>query len=330
MSVDRDEPGRPPLRAAGRWLLGSSTRVMLLVVALLVVAGTWLSPGHFLTAANVGVFASAAAVPLFVTIAAAVGLLGGVIDLSIGSMAGFGAAVFAELLLHGLSYVAATILALGAGLAVGLVNATACVVFGANSLLATIGMLTALQGLILVVLTNASVPAFIPGLYSFTGEQWHGIPVLLVCVLAAGGLAAVALGRTRYGRHVRAAGGGERASRRAGIAVGRLQFGLFLLTALFACVGGILYVGQVGAAQTTLGVGLELQIYAPVLLGGYSLTRGGVGSVVGALTAVFALELLGNVLNLRGVDPSWQDIAIGVIIIGAVYADGLRGGERFE
>jgi ribose/xylose/arabinose/galactoside ABC-type transport system permease subunit len=313
-----------------RSVLGSSTRVLLVAVALIIVAGLWLAPGHFLTTANVGVFASAATVPLFVTVAAAVGLLGGVVDLSIGSMAGFGAAVFAVLLTHGSSYVAATVLALCCGLAVGIANGTACVIFGANPLLATIGMLTALQGLILVVLNNMSVSAFVPGLYSFTNELWHGIPVMLLLVLAVGAGAAAVLSYTRYGRHVRAAGGGDRAARRVGIPVGRLRFGLFILTALFACVGGILYVGQDGAAQTTLGMGLELQIYAPVLLGGYSLTRGGVGNIMGALTAVFALELLGNLLDLRGVDPSWQNVVVGVVIIAAVLGDGLRGGERFE
>jgi ribose/xylose/arabinose/galactoside ABC-type transport system permease subunit len=323
-----------PDQARSAWsprsLLGGSTRVLLLGVIVIIVAGLVLAPGHFLTTANVGVFAGAAVVPLFITIAAAVGLLGGVIDLSIGSMAGFGAAVFAVLLTHGFSYATAIAVTLCCALAVGLVNGTVCVVFGANPLLATIGMLTALQGLILVTLNNQSVSAFVPGLYSFTNELWHGIPVLLVLITVIGAGGAAALRYTRYGRHVRAAGGGERASRRAGIQVGRLRFGLFLLTALFACVGGIIYVGQDGAAQTTLGMGLELQIYAPVLLGGYSLTRGGVGNVMGALTAVFGLELIGNLLDLRGVDPSWQNIIVGVIIITAVLGDGLRGGERFE
>lgn len=313
-----------------RQVLSSSTRVLLVGVALIVVAGVLLSPRHFLTTANVAVFAGAAAVPLLITIAAAVGLLGGVIDLSIGSMAGFAAAVFAVLLTHHFSYVAALAATLSCALAVGLINATVCVRLGANPLLATIGMLTALQGLLLVVLNNLSVSAFIPGLYTFANEQWHGIPVLLVLIAIVGGGTAAAMSHTRYGRHIRAAGGGEQASRRAGIAVGRLRVGLFLLTALFACIGGIIYVGQDGAAQTTLGMGLELQIYAPVLLGGYSLTRGGVGNVMGALTAVFGLELVGNVLNLRAIDPSWQNIIVGVVIIAAVFADVLRGGERFE
>jgi ribose transport system permease protein len=324
-----------PARETAAWwsarrLLGSSTRVLLAGVALIIVIGLGLAPGHFLTSANVATFAGAAEVPLFITIAAAVGLLGGVIDLSVGSMAGFGAAVFAVLLTHHFSYATAIAVTLGCALAVGAVNGVVCVLFEANPLLATIGMLTALQGLILVVLGSTSVSAFIPGLYRFTNETWHGIPVLLVLIAVIGAGAAAALTYTRYGRHVRAAGGGERAARRVGIPVGRLRFGLFLATALFACVGGIIYVGQDGAAQTTLGMGLELQIYAPVLLGGYSLTRGGVGNVMGALTAVFGLELIGNLLDLRGVDPSWQNIIVGVVIIVAVLADGLRGGERFE
>ncbi|MGH3301815.1 MAG: ABC transporter permease [Streptosporangiaceae bacterium] len=304
--------------------------MLLLGVALIVVAGALLSPGHFLTSANVAVFAGAAAVPLLITIAAAVGLLGGVIDLSVGSMSGFAAAVFAVLLTHHFSYAVALAATLGCAVAVGLVNATVCVGLGANPLLATIGMLTALQGLLLVVLNNLSLSAYVPGLYAFTNEQWHGVPVLLVLIIVVGLLATAAMGNTRYGRHIRAAGGGEQPSRRAGIRVNRLRTCMFLLTAMFACIGGIIYVGQDGAAQTTLGMGLELQIYAPVLLGGYSLTRGGVGSVVGALTAVFGLELVANVLNLRGVDPSWQNIIVGIVIIAAVFGDVLRGGERFE
>ncbi len=329
-TIDRAAKLRWSQALAPRHLLRSANRVLLLGVVLIGLAGALLAPGRFLTTANVGVFAGAAAVPLLITIAAAVGLLGGVIDLSIGSMSGFAAAVFAVLLTHHYSYAVALAATLGCALAVGLVNATVCVGLGANPLLATIGMLTALQGLLLIVLNNLSVSAYIPGLYNFTNEQWHGVPVLLVLIIAVGFLATAAMGYTRYGRHIRAAGGGNQSSRRVGIRVSRLQVGLFLLTALFACLGGIIYLGQDGAAQTTLGMGLELQIYAPVLLGGYSLTRGGVGSVVGALTAVFGLELVANILNLRGVDPSWQDIIVGVVIIAAVFGDVLRGGERFE
>src|SRR5208283_3158549 len=159
--------------------------------------------------------------------------------------------VFAICIGHGLAPFAAAAVALSCALAVGVFNATASVFFGANPLIVTLGTLTALQGLTLILLKDTSEEAFLPGLYNFTNATWAGIPVLLLLVLALGVIAAILLAVTRWGRHIRAAGGDQAASRRAGIPVGKLKFCLFLLTAVAACIGGILYVGQDGAAQTT-------------------------------------------------------------------------------
>lgn len=314
----------------GKALVASSTRVLIIGLLLLIVVGWRLEPNLFLTKSNLYVISSAASVPLLITIAASVALLAGVIDLSVGSMTGFGAAVFAICIGHGLVPFAAAAVALICALAVGAFNATACVFFGANPLIVTLGTLTALQGLTLILLNNISLAAFLPGLYNFTNATWAGIPVLLLIALVFGGAASILLAVTRWGRHIRAAGGDPAVSNRAGIPVGKLKFCLFILTAVIACIGGILYVGQDGAAQTTLGFGLELQIYAPILLAGYSLTRGGVGNVMGAVAGVAVLEVVDNLLNLRSVNPYWQYIITGAIILVAVYADVLRGGERFE
>jgi len=314
----------------GKRLVGSATRVLIIALLILIAVGWWLEPKLFLTLQNLYVISGAASVPLLITVAASVALLAGVIDLSVGSMTGFGAAVFAICIGHGISPFVAAAVALCCAAAVGAFNASACVFFGANPLIVTLGTLTALQGLTLILLNNTSLEAFVPGLYNFTNATWAGVPVLLPIVLVFGAAASILLAVTRWGRHIRAAGGDSAVSNRAGIRVGRLKFFLFLLTAVIACVGGILYVGQDGAAQTTLGFGLELQIYAPILLGGYSLTRGGVGNVMGAIMGVAVLEVVDNILNLRSVNPYWQYIITGAIILAAVYADVLRGGERYE
>jgi ribose transport system permease protein len=310
-------------------VVASPLRILLVGVAVLLVVGSQLAPGRFLTLDNLTAFGVSVSVPVFIAIAAGTGLLGGVIDLSIGSMVGFSAAVFAVLMHHGLPAVTAGLLTIFCGLGVGAVNGTICVIFGANPLVATLGSLTALQGLTLILLGNSSQVDFIPELYNFTNYTWLGVPVLFTLILVVAALVALALTFTRYGRHVRAAGGDAIAAHRAGIHVSRLWFGLFLMTALFACIGGIIYIGQDGTAQATLGVGLELKVYAPILLGGYSLTRGGVGNVLGAVAGVLALQLVGNLLDIRAVSAYWQNIITGVVVIAAVYADGLRGGERF-
>jgi ribose transport system permease protein len=310
-------------------LVASPLRILLVGVVLLLVVGSQLAPDRFVTLDNLTAFGVAVSVPVFIAVAAGTGLLGGVIDLSIGSMVGFSAAVFAVLMHHGLPAPTAGLLTICCGLAVGAVNGTICVVFGANPLVATLGSLTALQGLTLILLGNSSQVDFIQSLYDFTNQNWLGVPVLFALILAVAIVVALVLTFTRYGRHVRAAGGDAVAARRAGIPVARIWFGLFLMTALFACIGGIIYIGQDGTAQATLGVGLELKVYAPILLGGYSLTRGGVGNVLGAIAGVLALQLVGNLLDIRAVSAYWQNIITGVVVIAAVYADGLRGGERF-
>jgi ribose/xylose/arabinose/galactoside ABC-type transport system permease subunit len=314
---------------APRLITTPVTPVIVLFVAV-AVFGVALDSGVFLTQQNLDAAGVAVAVPLLIAIGAAIGLLGGIVDLSIGSVVGLSGAIFAELWSKGLTPVEAGSVAVAAGLAVGAFNALICVRFGADPLIATLGSLTAVRGLVLVILGTQSKQAFLTGLYSFTNNNWLGIPklFLIVCVLAA--IAVAALTLTRPGRQLRATGGDPIAAVRAGIHTSRLRVAMFLLTAGLAALGGILLVGQTGSALTSLGTGLELQIYAPVLLGGYSITRGGVGSPVGAFIGLAALTLLTNVLNDKGISSYWQTVVTGLVVVLAVYGDGLRGGERFD
>jgi ribose/xylose/arabinose/galactoside ABC-type transport system permease subunit len=140
----------------GKLLVGSATRVLIIALLILIAVGWWLEPKLFLTLQNLYVISGAASVPLLITVAASVALLAGVIDLSVGSMTGFGAAVFAICIGHGISPFAAAAVALICAAAVGAFNASACVFFGANPLIVTLGTLTALQGLTLILLNNTS------------------------------------------------------------------------------------------------------------------------------------------------------------------------------
>lgn len=308
----------------------STTIGLVVALVVLLIVGAALEPGRFVTEANFSNFGVALAIEMIVAIGAAAALLGGVVDFSIGSMVGAGAAIFVVLNTGGVSAIAAAALAILASIVVGSFNASVCVLFGAPALLATLGSLTALQGVTFILLHDESKEDFLPKLYQFTNATWHGIPELFGVVALAGALCTAWLSYTRYGRHVRAVGGDEQAARRAGIPVSRIRFALFVLTAVCAGIAGILYVGQTGSAQSGLGAGLELQVYAPVLLGGYSLTRGGIGNVLGALLGLIVLSLVGNILDLGNASFFWQELVIGVVLIAAVYADGRRRGETFR
>ena len=79
-----------------------------------------------------------------------------------------------------------------------------------------------------------------------------------------------------------------------------------------------------------LGTGLEFQIYAALMIGGYSITRGGVGNPIGALLGLLVVAGITNILNVRFIDPDYLDLIVALILLGAVLVDRFRGGDAFE
>lgn len=308
----------------------SITSVTITLVTVLIIGAIWAGP-VFLSASNLGILATSVAIPLIVGSLAAIGLLGGALDLSIGAHIGFGAAVFSAQFAGGAPLWQAILVTIGASILAGMVNAFTIVYCKGNPITITLGMLVALQGAALVVLgTPGQISAFIPELYSFTASRIGPFPVLFLIGVVLVAIATVAMTSTRLGRHIRAVGGDPRASERAGLAVNRIVIGLYILVAIGAGLGGVLYAGALGGASATLGVGLEFQIYAGVLIGGFSLLRGGVGNPVGGAIGLIVIAAVDNMLRLKGADINVAFLVLGLLLLGAILLDRLRGGERFE
>ena len=136
--------------------------------------------------------------------------------------------------------------------------------------------------------------------------------------------------RARLGRHIQAAGGDQEAALRAGIPARRIQGALLVLTAVLAAIAGLVYVGLLESAPITLGSGFELQVYAAILISGFSLTSGGIGNPLITMVGLMALAVVSNLIGLSGINPSWQDVITGGLIMLAVGLDVLRRKERFE
>ena len=134
------------------------------------------------------------------------------------------------------------------------------------------------------------------------------------------GMAGWALGRTKFGYDVYAVGGNAAAARNAGIPVARTKVACFVLTGTLAGVAAILLVGWLGSANPLTGTGFELSVIAAVVVGGASLT-GGVGSIAGTLLGAVVAGLISNALVLFGIDGNWQQVATGLLILGAVLVN---------
>jgi ribose/xylose/arabinose/galactoside ABC-type transport system permease subunit len=326
--------GAMPATAAGvhvrERLTSAVTSIAITLVAVIAVGLVWVGP-RFVSASNITIIGSFVAVPLLVGTCAGFALLAGVVDLSIGSMVGFGGTVFALLVAAHWSPWTAGGATLVICLIGGTINALAIVVFGASPIAASLGMLTALSGLNRVLLApQGQVAALVPDLLSFTGRLVVSLPLVFLLALVVVALATVVVTRMRVGRHIQAVGGDDLAATRAGISVPRLRFAALLLSSFGAGLGGILYVGQLGSSSNVLGTGLEFQVYAALMIGGYSILRGGVGNPAGGAMGLLVVAGVANILDVKAISPYYVNIIVGLLLLAAVLIDRLRGGDAYE
>ncbi|WP_055587409.1 ABC transporter permease/substrate-binding protein [Streptacidiphilus griseoplanus] len=296
---------------------GALAALLVLVVALSVLSGSFLTTGNLL---NVGVQAAVVAIlafgMTFVIVAAG-------IDLSVGSVAALSATVLAWLATtSGVPVWIAVILAVATGVASGLVSG-ALIAFGRlPSFIATLAMLSVARGLSLVI--SQGSPIAFPHSVSALGETIGGwLPVPLLVMIAMGLVAALILGRTYLGRSMYAIGGNEEAARLSGIRVKRQTLAIYALCGLFAAVAGVVLASRLSSAQPEAANGYELDAIAAVVIGGASLS-GGKGKASGTFVGALILAVLRNGLNLLNVSSFWQQVVIGVVIALAVLLDTLR------
>lgn len=259
-------------------------------------------------------------------------IVSGGIDLSVGgtvSAAGMvGALTMRDLTDGGSSATLAIVLGVAAALAVGLVvgiaNGLAISRLRLAPFIVTLGMMGITQGAANLVNDGQQISEIPADLSTFGSDLiggWLSTLVLISLVVTA--VAAIVLAKTRFGLRTFALGSSPEAARRAGINVRRQTVLIYAISGLLAGVGGVLVLSRFGVAQTNAGQGVELNAIAAVVIGGASLF-GGKGSIFGTLIGVSIMSILVTGLVLIGVQPFWQTVVTGLVIIGAVYIDQLR------
>jgi ribose transport system permease protein len=247
-------------------------------------------------------------------------LIAGELDLSVGSMYGFLAIIFAELVVNqGLNLVSAIVLTIVLGVAIGFVNGFVTTQFLIPSFIVTLGMLGVLRGGALVVagglpigtVTDQTFYDVSAGLY--LGDK---VPAQVFWLAGVMLVAAIVLAFTKFGYQVYATGGDRLAAAHAGINTRRTKLFCFMLTGGLVGLIGVLSVGWLGTANPLTGQGFELQVIAAVVIGGTSLF-GGAGSIFGTFLGAAIIGMISNGLVLVGVDQYWQQLVTGAIIVAA-------------
>jgi ribose transport system permease protein len=242
-------------------------------------------------------------------------MISGSFDLSVGSTLGLTAALSVGLAPH-LTLVGSIAFALVVGMAIGLANGLVVTKAGINSLIVTLGMLSLVRGIVLIYSNGQSVNSTSGHLTHFANSSTF-LPndgwVMIVIAVAG----TFVLGKTVIGRYVTAVGGNPEAARIAGLRVDRYRIGAFVVMGALAGVAGVLYAGRFGSVDPNAGDGMELDVIAAVIIGGTSLL-GGIGSIWKSIVGVALLTVLTNGFNILNVNPYYQYVVKGLVIILAV------------
>ena len=247
-------------------------------------------------------------------------LLTGGVDLSLGSVAALAGVVAAGLAHPGaVPFVAAVLAGVLAGSGCGLVNGIVVTRGRVPSFIATLGMMTAARGLALVVSEGRPVTGLSPAFARIAAGDLLGIPYPVLVLGAVAAVSHVFLRHVWVGRHIYAIGGNENAARASGIDVDRVKMLAYAACGAAAGLGGVVLASRITAGQPNAAFGYELDAIAAAVIGGTSLS-GGVGTVPGTLLGALLIGVINNGLDLLNVSSYYQQIAKGLIIVGAVCA----------
>jgi ribose transport system permease protein len=253
-------------------------------------------------------------------------LLGG-IDLSAGSVLALSSVIIASLLTSGMPAGLATLAGLVAGGLMGLVNGLVISKGKVAPFIATLGSMTVLRGLALVLSNGSPLSSFNSDFFSLLGGGYVArlvpIPVVLMLVMFA--IFWVLLRKTVFGRHIYATGGNAESAKLSGVKVDRIQLYVYTISGVMAALAGVVLTSRLNSAQPTAGTGYELDAIAAVVLGGTSLT-GGRGWIFGTLVGALLIGVLNNGLNLLDVSSFYQQVIKGGVILLAVLID--RGNKK--
>jgi len=276
----------------------------------------------FLTATNLSSVARQTAVINIMALGMTVVIISGGIDLSVGSILAL-AGLLGAMTMHSYPVAAGVVAGLAAGTLCGLANGLMITTLRVSPFIVTLGTMGIYRGLALIISKGLPVQQ-IPDSFSFLAEgNLLGVPFVLWILLVCAAATHVILQHTRLGRYAFSIGSNPEAAFYAGVPVRFHTTAVYALAGLLTGLAGMIESSRLMTGQPTSGQGYELTAIAAVVIGGGSL-RGGEGSVLGTLVGAFIMGLLANGSDLLGVNPYWQQVVIGAVIIAAVALDEWR------
>lgn len=325
------EGGGSPFAAQMGRLLKVQAFQIVLVLAVIFVVFTALAPDVFPGWANMRQVIQNVSIYAVLGIGMTYVIITSGIDLSVGSVLVFSGVIAAKAMqaIGGDGWGTAAVgivLSVAAGLLWGVVNGLLIAKAKVPPLIVTLGSLGAALGLAQVITGGVDirvVPEVLTDTVGYGNIPGTTVPTISIIALVFLVFFGVLLHRTRFGLHTYAAGSNEESARRVGVRVDRQLITIYGLSGALAGVGGILSLAQYSTTAIAGQSNTNLNVIAAVVIGGTSLF-GGLGTIFGTVVGLFIPAILQNGFIIVGVQPFWQQVAVGVVLVAAVFIDQRR------
>lgn len=317
------------------WALVKANPIVVLLIVASIVVG--FSVDNFFSWGNFGNLVSNTAIRFLIAIGVSGCLITKGTDLSAGRQVGFAACLAGVLVQRGdytgrlyknipeMNMFVVLLIVLAAGAVFGIVNGLIISKLKVPPFIATLGTQTIIYGISLIFTDAQPIGGFQkPYINLITGRignvRSFNIPYLLIVAIVFGALFWFIYNKTTHGKYMYAIGGNEVAAEVSGVNTGREIIRIYTVAGLMYAFAGYLLAAKSGGAAASMGQGYELEAIAGCTIGGVS-TTGGIGTVPGILVGVLVFEVLKIILQFLGVNPYYNYIAQGLVIVVAVALD---------
>jgi len=304
------------------------SQAMVLSIFLIILSvGVSIAAPRFAKISNIAVITRAAAFVGLVSLGQMTCMIAGLIDISVGSTAGFAGIVGAMAIQNfGLNPYLSLLIAIITGTLIGVINGLLVAKVDLNPFITTLSTSFVLSGLILVVTSGYPVP--IVSDIDWLGRGfWGPVPVPTIIIIVITILLHLFLNRTVMGRYIFAMGGNKDAAILVGIPTTTVTIVTYCISGGLAALAGVLLMARLASGQPTVGASWVMPSFAAPILGGASLS-GGAGSAFGTFVGALMMAVISNSIVLTGMSIYWENVIVGVVLISAIIIDMLGRKKR--
>ena len=291
--------------------------LIILIIFFSITSSTFLSIDNFLSIAlQTAVIGIVALGSTFVIITSG-------IDLSVGAIVAFSGVMMGFAMQAGMPTFISILIGLLSGVALGVAIGLFITKAKLPPFIVTLGFMMMVRGLVLALTNGMPISGLNEGFEKLAAGTILRIPYPVIFLIVLAVVLGFILKNTKIGKYVYAIGSNEDASKLSGVNVDKVKLFVYGLSGLMCAISGIILASRLISAQPTEGMGYEMDAIAAVVIGGASLA-GGTGTIFGTMLGAFIMTVLKNGLTMLNVSGMWQQVAVGAVVLGAVYIDNLK------